>query len=142
MGHDEKCVMAIALISFMPTLIVCNWIWGFPEGVGRARWIEEMKPEEFPVRCGQLLKDESFPDYPSSLEEYGFASELEYRNVTVEMTQADGRKDAVTAEYVNGAWNKAKPVWDLLEIGNYKVRDAGDRKILRSLYPCLQKPDR
>jgi hypothetical protein len=135
-------IMAALLVYSLP-----GWIGKHEEGqrvhdgLEREWWIEQMTPEQFPVRCGKLLKDESL--HEQSIGSNGKVIEgkrFEARDVTVEMTKEDGKKEPVTAEYTNLAQADEEPHWNLMTIGTWRVFDDHDRSTLTYIYPCLEKP--
>jgi hypothetical protein len=110
------------------------------ENLEREWWIEQMTPEQFPARCGKLLKDESFREVLSAGVKVTYGSKLSARDVTVEVTNVSGKREPVSAEYLNIAEAGEAPNWNLTTISIYRVFDDRDRDMLTDLYPCLRKP--
>ena len=115
------------------------------EALERELWVVDMKPEQFSARCGKLLKDELIHDFsvPRTPEGGGkliWSAKLAARDVTVEATKSDGKKEKVTAEYRNDAEEGEELRWTLTTVGNFRVYDDGERGTLTYLYPCLLKP--
>ncbi len=90
--------------------------------------LREMKPEEFPARCGKLVKDETHNSAP-----------IPYRVVTVEVTMWDGKRENVTAEFTNIAQHGEAPNWLLEDIGSSFLSDDNDITKIEGLYPCTVK---
>jgi hypothetical protein len=106
----------------------------------RTWWLEQMTPEQFPARCGKLVKDESFREILSAGVKVRYGDRIEAREVTVELTTWDGKKERVTAEWNNIADRGEQPRWSLTTIGGWKVFEEEDRRALTGLFPCLSKP--
>jgi hypothetical protein len=111
------------------------------EKLDRDLWLERMTPEQFPSRCGKLLKDQLYRE--TSISPGGKVIEgdrFEARDVTVEVTKLNGKKEAVTAEYMNLSEGGEEPRWDLRTIGGWKTFDDDGLSMLTYLYSCLRKP--
>jgi hypothetical protein len=101
------------------------------ENLGRVLRLEDIKPEQFSARCGKLLKDESF--HGQSVNSNGKVvegSKLTARDVTVEVTNTSGKKEALSAEFMNLAEAGEAPNWNLSAISIYRVFDEHDRQMI------------